>query len=177
MQISKKYLENNFAHCILKLNGHLLSLDEPLMLLRECAIFPVSNTASIPPMDQAHFVAMCKSFYDLFIGQTNEQDLFHSVVQAGKILIKLGDIRTGFNPDENVPPKKTGAILPLAPDTSVAEDDQKDSISSSTRTLKGSGCGDDAKPTVSAPKTLYIPSASQCRDATGNSGDYQKVTT
>lgn len=42
-------------------------------------------------MDQAHFIAMWKSLYDIFIQHKNEQEAYHSIVEVGTLLITLGD--------------------------------------------------------------------------------------
>ncbi|CAG7719403.1 unnamed protein product [Allacma fusca] len=61
---------------------------EILSQLKEAA----SNDGKpVPSMDQPHFIAMWKTFYDIFIHQKKEQLLYHSTVSVGTLLIKLGD--------------------------------------------------------------------------------------
>lgn len=46
---------------------------------------------SLPEMNQTHFIAMWKTFYDIFVQHKNEQELYHAVVKVGTLLTSLGD--------------------------------------------------------------------------------------
>jgi len=57
-------------------------------------------------MNQAHFIAMWKSFYDIFIEHKREQEAYHSIVKVGTLLISLGD--AGKFHQNNPTKKETG---------------------------------------------------------------------
>lgn len=62
---------------------------EELATLKNAAVSDVS--VPLPEMNQTHFIAMWKTFYDIFMQLKNEQELYHAVVKVGTLLTSLGD--------------------------------------------------------------------------------------
>lgn len=56
------------------------------------AVLAESTSVSVPLMNQPHFIAMWRTFYDIFIEHKFEQDAYHSIVNVGTLLISLGDV-------------------------------------------------------------------------------------
>jgi len=51
---------------------------------------------SIPAMNQGEFIQLCKTLYDLFSDESNEQDLFHSIATVATLLLQIGEVGKRF---------------------------------------------------------------------------------
>jgi hypothetical protein len=47
---------------------------------------------SLPKMSQRQFIHLWKTLYDIFSGQPNEQQIYHSIASVGTVLLKLGEL-------------------------------------------------------------------------------------
>ena len=45
---------------------------------------------------QGQFVQMCKTLYELFTDEDNEQQLFHSIATVATLLLQLGEVGKQF---------------------------------------------------------------------------------
>jgi len=52
---------------------------------------------TIPPMNQGEFIQMCKTLYDLFADEPNEQQLFHSIATVATLLLQIGEVGKRFS--------------------------------------------------------------------------------
>ena len=52
---------------------------------------------SVPAMNQGEFIQMCKTLYDLFADEPNEQELFHSIATVATLLLKIGEVGKQFS--------------------------------------------------------------------------------
>lgn len=51
---------------------------------------------SIPAMNQGEFIQLCKTLYDLFADEPNEQQLFHSIATVATLLLQIGEVGKQF---------------------------------------------------------------------------------
>jgi len=51
---------------------------------------------TIPAMNQGEFIQMCKTLYDLFSDEPNEQQLFHSIATVATLLLRIGEVGKQF---------------------------------------------------------------------------------
>ncbi|CAG2161932.1 unnamed protein product [Oppiella nova] len=47
---------------------------------------------SLPPMNQQQFIQLWKTLYDIFSGESNEQQIYHCIASVGTYLLKLGEL-------------------------------------------------------------------------------------
>ena len=46
--------------------------------------------------DQTQFIQLCKTFYELFTEEPNEQELFHSIATVATLLLQIGEVGKQF---------------------------------------------------------------------------------
>jgi len=51
---------------------------------------------TIPVMNQGEFIQLCKTIYDLFTDEPNEQQLFHSIATVATLLFRIGEVGRRF---------------------------------------------------------------------------------
>jgi hypothetical protein len=51
---------------------------------------------NLPAMNQGQFIQMCKTLYDLFTDEPNEQQLFHSIATVATLLLQIGEVGKQF---------------------------------------------------------------------------------
>jgi len=51
---------------------------------------------SIPTLNQGEFIQLCKTLYDLFADEPNEQQLFHSIATVATLLLQIGEVGKQF---------------------------------------------------------------------------------
>jgi len=76
---------------------------------------------NIPKLNQAEFIQLCKTLYDMFNENPNEQKLYHSLATVGTLLLQIGEVGKQFYVKKN----------------------QLNSFDSATDTLASSSCKDD----------------------------------
>jgi len=52
---------------------------------------------SMPAMNQAEFIQLCKTLYDLFSDVSDEQRLFHSIATVATLLLQIGEVGKQFS--------------------------------------------------------------------------------
>jgi len=52
---------------------------------------------NIPAINQGEFIQMCKTLYDLFADEPNEQQLFHSIATVATLLLQIGEVGKQFS--------------------------------------------------------------------------------
>ena len=52
---------------------------------------------TIPAMYQGEFIQLCKTLYDLFADEPNEQQLFHSIATVATLLLQIGEVGKQFS--------------------------------------------------------------------------------
>ena len=52
---------------------------------------------TMPSMNQGEFIQMCKTLYDLFADEPNEQQLFHSIATVATLLLQIGEVGKKFS--------------------------------------------------------------------------------
>jgi len=52
---------------------------------------------TIPAMNQGEFIQLCKTLYDLFADEPNEQKLFHSIATVATLLLQIGEVGKQFS--------------------------------------------------------------------------------
>ena len=55
-----------------------------------------SSYMDIPVMNQAQFIQFCKTMYDMFTENPQEQELYHSIATVGTLLLQIGDVGKQF---------------------------------------------------------------------------------
>ncbi|XP_052799590.1 TBC1 domain family member 9-like isoform X2 [Mya arenaria] len=51
---------------------------------------------NIPRLNQTQFIQMWKTFYDMFGGDSKEQDLYHAIATVGTLLLEIGEVGKKF---------------------------------------------------------------------------------
>jgi len=51
---------------------------------------------TLPVMNQGEFIQLCKTLYDLFADEPNEQQLFHSIATVATLLLQIGEVGKQF---------------------------------------------------------------------------------
>lgn len=52
---------------------------------------------TVPVMKQGEFIQLCKTLYDLFADEPNEQQLFHSIATVATLLLQIGEVGKQFS--------------------------------------------------------------------------------
>jgi len=117
------------------------SVNEVLVAYKE-AVLSEATSIHLPSINQSHFIAMWRTFYDIFIGTKLEQDAYHGIAKVGTLLISLGDVSKTNRPK----PKSVSATGNESPPSLP-------SSSSITRTSNKDKCF-ESKP--ARPSTLPI---------------------
>jgi len=52
---------------------------------------------NISAMNQGEFIQLCKTLYDLFVDNPNEQQLFHSIATVASLLLRIGEVGKQFS--------------------------------------------------------------------------------
>lgn len=60
-----------------------------------------------PPQEQ--FIELCKSLYNMFSQEAEEQQLYHSMATVASLLLRLGEVGKKFNGRKGAEPKAHGA--------------------------------------------------------------------
>jgi hypothetical protein len=50
----------------------------------------------IPRMNQAQFIQLCKTFYEMFVDHSEEQQLYHSIATVATLMLQIGDVGKQF---------------------------------------------------------------------------------
>jgi hypothetical protein len=117
-------------------------------------------------MDQPHFIAMWKSFYDIFIEHKREQEAYHSIVKVGTLLISLGDVGKFHQNNPLKPDEKDAFVDPLT--HTVIRSRNSASSNSKSKTVQAS-----QKTTPSRPTSL--PLADSKSPTKGDSASLKQV--
>jgi len=79
------------------------SMNDVLVTYKE-AVLSEATSIHLPSINQSHFIAMWRTFYDIFIGTKLEQDAYHAIAKVGTLLISLGDVSKTDRPkSQSVP--------------------------------------------------------------------------
>lgn len=68
--------------------------------------------ASLPRMDQAQFIQMWRSLYDLFTDSLEEQGLYHSIATVGTLLLQIGEVGKRFRHNTDTS-SASGGVSPM----------------------------------------------------------------
>ena len=94
---------------------------------------------SIPAMKQGEFIQLCKTLYDLFADEQNEQQLFHSIATVATLLLQIGEVGkqfSGLSVSGSMPPQPPHeCAASLAGDSAVGNPDSLDLDRSSASSL------------------------------------------
>lgn len=52
---------------------------------------------------QGQFIQLCKTFYDFFADEPNEQELFHAIAAVATLLLQIGEVGKQFRCGEDLP--------------------------------------------------------------------------
>ncbi|XP_075872738.1 TBC1 domain family member 9B isoform X2 [Nelusetta ayraudi] len=63
----------------------------------------------LPRMNQEQFIELCKSLYNMFSQEAEEQQLYHSMATVASLLLRLGEVGKRFNGRKGVEPEAQGA--------------------------------------------------------------------
>jgi len=82
---------------------------------------------SIPAMKQGEFIQLCKTLYDLFADEPNEQQLFHSIATVATLLLQIGEVGKQFAglsvSDSSLPAKPVECSASPVADAKIGEPD------------------------------------------------------
>ncbi len=73
------------------------------------------------------FIQLCKTLYDMFVDQANEQELYHSIATVATLLLQMGDIGKQFYGSS--PGGRTGQDSGISPRNSGSNGNSNDSNS------------------------------------------------
>ncbi|GFO20932.1 TBC1 domain family member 9 [Plakobranchus ocellatus] len=71
--------------------------------------------ACLPRMDQAQFIQMWRSLYDLFTDSVEEQGLYHSIATVGTLLLQIGEVGKRFRHNTDTS-SASGGLTPVRDD-------------------------------------------------------------
>lgn len=86
---------------------------------------------------QEQFIELCKSLYNMFSQEAEEQQLYHSMATVASLLLRLGEVGKRFNGRKGVEPEAQGA----RPGGSVAPEEQHQEESGAEDPLLSGGLG------------------------------------
>ncbi|KAH0615998.1 hypothetical protein JD844_026732 [Phrynosoma platyrhinos] len=56
------------------------------------------NAKDLPKLNQEQFIELCKTMYNMFSEDPNEQDLYHATAAVTSLLLEIGEVGKLFNP-------------------------------------------------------------------------------
>ncbi|XP_060086343.1 TBC1 domain family member 9-like [Ylistrum balloti] len=68
----------------------------------------------VPRMTQVQFIQLCKTLYDMFSDQFEEQELYHSIATVGTLLLELGEVGKKFYLKKSSPSESSVTDTPLS---------------------------------------------------------------
>uniref|UniRef100_A0A8D2M6L6 TBC1 domain family member 9 n=1 Tax=Zonotrichia albicollis TaxID=44394 RepID=A0A8D2M6L6_ZONAL len=89
------------------------------------------NTKDLPKLNQGQFIELCKTMYNMFSEDPNEQDLYHATAAVTSLLLEIGEVGKLFSTQppsdmDTVPQEGAAAVPPGAaqgvPRTSLDRD-------------------------------------------------------
>uniref|UniRef100_A0A8C1NS93 TBC1 domain family member 9 n=1 Tax=Cyprinus carpio TaxID=7962 RepID=A0A8C1NS93_CYPCA len=120
----------------------------------------LENMKDLPKLNQSQFIELCKTLYNMFSEDPNEQELYHATATVTSLLLEMGEVGKLFcSPDdqdiklEDSSPKDTAMSSAML----ISDDETKDDTSMSSYSVLSTGshelddklqCEDIAEDTV-----------------------------
>lgn len=117
----------------------------------------------LPPMNQAQFIQLCKTLYNMFREDENESDLYQAIAMVATLLLKMGEVGMQVKNSQQNLSKQQSTSGNSQGDVATSDDNKKAEDPYKIKNVSSLSARADS------------PTSIASSNATVNSGDFEKI--